>query len=127
MQTMKVTAQRGTEPAVEVDYDMAETLAELAEQFGEEIVFGHAKRSIVIALQGHMRSMMDKGKEEGKDPTTVANSITDSVRGWKPSQKKAPRSTGEKARDILNRLSPAEREELMREYRARGKKEAQAA
>ena len=127
MQLIKVIAQRGDDPSVEVDYDMAENLNELAQQFGEEIIFSHAKRSIVIALQGHMRSMMDKGKEEGKSAADVATAILESARNWKPSQKKAPRSTQEKARDILSRLSPAERQELLGEYSRKKAKGKQAA
>ena len=72
MQTIEVVAKRGTDPDVSVSYDIAETLAELSEQFGEDIVFNHGKRSIVIALQGFMRSMMDQGKEAGNPSQRLA-------------------------------------------------------
>jgi hypothetical protein len=127
MQEIKVTAQRGDDPPVDVNYDMAENLNELAQQFGEEIVFGHAKRSIVIALQGYMRTLMDKGKEDGKSQAEVVDIITEAVKGWKPSQKKAPMSTADKAKDILSRLSPSEREALLNEYRGKAKKQPVAA
>jgi hypothetical protein len=121
MQTVKVVAQRGTEPPVEVDFDIAENLSELTEQFGDEIVFSHAKRSVIIALQGYMRSLMDQQREKGADAATIAATIVDQVRGWKPSQKKAPKTTAEKARDLLTRLSPAERAALVKEFRATGR------
>lgn len=117
MQNMKVTAQRGTEPPVEVDFEMSDNMTELVAQFGEEIVFSHARRSIVIALQGYMRSLMDQGREKGEDPAAIANSIVEAVKTWKPSQKKAPRTVQEKARDILSKLSPADRAQLLKEYR----------
>lgn len=117
MQNMKVAAQRGTEPPVEVEVEMAENLAELVTQFGDDIVFSHARRSIIIALQGYMRSVMDQGREKGADAATIASTITEQVRTWKPSQKKAPKTVTEKARDIISKLSPAERAALLKEYR----------
>jgi len=128
MQTIEVQAQRGSDPPVTVNFEMAENLAELSDQFGEDIVYSHGRRSIVIALQGFMRSIMDQGKEKGEDDATVANRIIEAVQNWKPSQKKAPKSAQEKARDILSRLSPAERQALLKEYRGKTKEaEAQAA
>lgn len=126
MQTMKVAAQRGTEPPVEVEVEMAENLNELVQQFGEEIVFSHARRSVVIALQGYMRSLMDQGREKGEDAATIAQNILSQVTNWKPSQKKAPKSQSEKARDILSRLSPAERQALLKEYRNKAREEQAA-
>lgn len=127
MQTVEVTAERRNGTPVTVSFDIAETLTELVTQFGEEIVFGHGKRSIVIALQGYMRSLMDAGKEAGKSDSEIATAITEAVANWKPSQKKAPKTTQEKARDILGRLSPAERQALLKEYRAsKGGGDAQA-
>lgn len=117
MQNTKVVAQRGTEPPVEVEVELAENLEELVNQYGSDIVFSHAKRSIIIALQGFMRSLMDQGREKGLEASAIADSIVNSVQGWKPSQKKAPKTTQEKARDILSRLSPAERAQLLKEYR----------
>jgi hypothetical protein len=105
---------------------MAENLKELAEQFGEDLIYNHARRSIIIAAQGFMRSIMDQGKEKGKDDATIANEIVEAVRTWKPSQKKAPKSAQEKARDILGRLSPAERQALLKEYRAKAKEQEAA-
>jgi hypothetical protein len=126
MNKVKVSAQRGTDPPVEVDFEVAENLSELTEQFGEDVVFSHGKRSIIIALQGYMRSIMDSGKEAGKSPSDIALEVSSAVVGWKPSQKKAPKSTSEKARDILSRLSPAERQALLKEYRTAKNTGAQA-
>jgi len=128
MQTIEVQARRSSDPPITVNFEMAENLAELSDQFGEDIVYSHGRRSIVIALQGFMRSIMDQGKEKGEDDATVANRIIEAVQNWKPSQKKAPKSAQEKARDILSRLSPAERQALLKEYRGKTKEaEAQAA
>jgi hypothetical protein len=120
MQLNKVVATRGTnEPPVEVEIELADNLQELIGQFGDEVVFSHAKRSVIIALQGYMRSLMDQGREKGQSAAEIASSITEAVRTWKPSQKKAPRSASEKARDLLSRLSPAERAALFKEYRSK--------
>lgn len=127
MQMTKVVAQRGTESPVEVEVEMAENLEELVNQFGTDIVFSHAKRSVIIALQGYMRSLMDQGREKGQDAASIASTIVEQVRTWKPSQKKAPKTTQEKARDILSRLSPAERAALLKEYKSKAKEEPQAA
>lgn len=127
MQLTKVVAQRGTEAPVEVEVDMADTLSELTDQFSADIVFGHAKRSIIIALQGYMRSLMDQGREKGQNSADIANSIVEAVKTWKPSQKRAPKSTQEKARDILSKLGPAERAQLLKEFRAKSKEDQVAA
>lgn len=124
MQVMKVTAQRGSEPPVEVDFELADNLHELISQFGDDIVFSHARRSVVIALQGFMRSLMDQGREKGQNSAEIAETIMEAVKTWKPSQKKAPRTQQEKARDILSKLSPAERAALLKEYRSKPREEA---
>ena len=128
MQTLQVVAQRGTAPSIEVNFDMADNLVELTTQFGDELVYSHAKRSVIIALQGYMRSIMDQETEKGKSQAEIAQIVADAVSSWKPSQKKAPKSTAEKARDILSRLSPAERKALLKDYSGKkGGDEAQAA
>lgn len=119
MQTTKVVAQRGQEAPVEVGFIMAENLDELVSQFTADIVFSHARRSIIIALQGYMRSVMDQGRDKGLDAAAIAENVASSVVGWKPSQKKAPKTQAEKARDILSRLPPAERAALFKEYRSK--------
>lgn len=128
MQTLQVVAQRGTAPSIEVNFDMSENLAELSNQFTEELVYNHAKRSIIIALQGFMRSIMDQETEKGKSQAEIAQTVADAVTQWKPSQKKAAKTTAEKARDILSRLSPAERKALLKDYSSKkGGDEAHAA
>lgn len=127
MQLTKIAAQRGNEPPVEVEVEIADDLEELRQQYGDDVVFSHAKRSVIIALQAYMRSLMDQGREKGQDAATTANTIVEQVRGWKPSQKKAPKTVQEKARDILSKLSPADRALLIKEFRAKKETEAAAA
>lgn len=109
---MKVSAKTTKNPTpVEVDYDFGDTLEQMVENFGKDVVEAHAKGALVITLQAFMRRHIDKG--------TSADKIQDEVAGWKPDVRSAVKlSAVEKASAQLTKLSPQERADLLARLQA---------
>ena len=110
---MQVTAERKGGPAVAVEYDFGDDISALTDKFGSDVVFSHARRSFVVALQSYIRTQIEAGKSPEEIQTAAAN--------WKPGQRKAGKSISERASDMLSKLSPQERAALLKEYKARDK------
>lgn len=96
-----------------VKMQMAENISELMEQFGADVVFSHAKRSIIIALQTSLRGAIKGGKSD-EEVQALAND-------WKPGLKKPAKSPLEKIKEELARLSPEDRKRIASEIRGREK------
>ncbi len=94
-------------PVATVNFAPGETLQELISKFGEGIVFSHARSSVVIALQGYMRSQMKR------DNPPDASGMQALVDTWKPGVRVAGKSNLEKAKGTLAKLSPEDRAELL--------------
>lgn len=107
---MKVSAKRKDGPGVEVDYDFGDDLKTLVANFGEEIVFQHARGSLVVALQGWLRSLLDREKSPAE--------IQKEVKNWKPGQRRQGKTQKEKALDMLSKLSPEDRAALVKQMKA---------
>ena len=112
---MEVTAQinKGDNAgkSVSVQYPLldAADLKTLVENFGETEVFEHAKRSFVVSCQSFLRTQIDAGKtDEG---------IQEAVNEWRPGQKRATKSPGERIAELMAKMSPAEREAMLKEYK----------
>jgi hypothetical protein len=120
MQTIRTTVERQTSgfPPITVEYQMGENLNELLSQFGESVVYTHARRSFVSALQSYVRSMIDKGVDQGSTYEAVLEEVLEGVKTWRPSRRRAKMTDKEKAQAILDRLSPAERMAVFRDYEA---------
>lgn len=105
---MKVSAKTKEKPnPVTVEYNVPEKLADLVKAFGEDVVTAHAKGSIVIGLQAFMRRHIDKNKS--------ATEIQVAVKDWKPGVRDAVKMTAfEKAASSIDKLSPQERQELLK-------------
>lgn len=116
---MEVTAERKGGPSVTVNYNFGEALPELTAAFGDEIVYSHARRSLVVALQSFIRTQIEAGKSQDEIQTAVAD--------WKPGHRKAGKSPQERVHDMLQRMSPADRAALLKEYRSREKERSAAA
>ena len=124
---MQVAAQLGANHAdkpgasATVDYPAldAEDLATLTEHFGEDTVFAHAKRSFVVSLQSYMRTQI----EAGKTPEEIQASCVD----WKPGQKRPGKSPAERVQELMAKMSPSDRESLLKEYVVKGKRQQAAA
>lgn len=97
----------------------ASNLSELVSNFGEDIVFTHAKRSFVVGLQSFIRAQI----ESGKDPSGVQEAVND----WRPGQKRPGKSPAERIQDIMAKLSPEERDAVLKDYGVKSKRERAAA
>lgn len=111
MATTKISAKRQkTGQTVEADFDMPDDLDTLVSKYGKEIVYSHAKGSLVVALQGFMRGQLDRNKSAAEVQTAVAD--------WKPGQRKQGKSPVEKAREQIANLSPEEKAAILKELRS---------
>lgn len=108
---MKVTAKRTNGPSVDVEYDFGGDLDTMVSKFGKDIVFNHAKGSLVVTLQGWLRSQLDM-----KDATPAK--IKEAAKNWKPGQRKQGKSPAEKLRDQLAKVTPEERASILKELKA---------
>lgn len=115
---MEVTAERKGGPSVTVDYDFGETLSDLSNAFGDESVYNHARRSLVVALQSFIRTQIEAGKSQDEIQAAVGE--------WKPGHRKAGKTPQERVHDMLQRMSPADRAALLKEYRSREKERSAA-
>jgi Skp family chaperone for outer membrane proteins len=115
---MQVTAERKEGGSVTVDYDFGENITDLTAKFGDEVVRSHAQRSFVVALQSFMRSQLDQGKSEAE--------IQAAVNEWKPGQRAKGKSAAERVSELLQKMDPAARQALLKEYRAQAKAGATA-
>jgi hypothetical protein len=110
MTPIEVTAEKNsTGASTTATYNLGDTIPELVEQFGEEVVISHVKRSITIALQAFMRVQLDGGKSTEEIQAAVAT--------WKPGVRKAAKTPIERAREEFQRMSPADRAMLIKELR----------
>jgi hypothetical protein len=84
-------------------------LKTLVENFGETEVYEHARRSFVVSLQSFLRTQIDAGKTD--------EAIQEAALEWRPGQKRATKSPSERIADLMSKMSPAEREALLKEYK----------
>jgi hypothetical protein len=103
-----ITAKDGKEgAAVAVEYEISEDLAGLEAAFGAEVIANRASASIIVALQGYMRSLQRQGK--------TAKEIQAAVNEWKPGIKARGKSPQEKLMDQFAGLDPDARKALLKE------------
>lgn len=108
----EVSAKNGQEAkSANATFQIAENLNELSQQFGDEVVFSHAKRSIIIALQTTMRAAIEANKSD-EELQAIVNE-------WKPGLKKPAKSPLDKVRDEIGRMSPEDKKRILKELRER--------
>jgi len=111
MAELQVKAERVNGPSGSVTWNTPDDVNGLVETYGSEIVYSHARRSIIIALQSYIRGMLDDGKSQEEIQTAVNE--------WKPGLRKVGKTPLERARDEISRMSPADRKALAKEIRER--------
>lgn len=116
-----VTAQQQGGTPVSVKYSMPESLEACVTAWGEDVVYSHVRRSIIIALQAYVRLQI-----KGENPKTEQE-IQDMVDVWKPGQRKVGKPAADKVHDLLAKLSPADRSALLMQYKPRTGERKEAA
>jgi len=111
MADIEVKAERTNGSSVTAQWNLGDNVADLISQFGEEVIYSHVRRSLVIAVQAFMRTMLDGGKSPEE--------IQAAVKEWKPGLRRAAKTPIERAREEIARMSPADRAALAKEIRAR--------
>ena len=69
---------------ITVEYDFGDSLEDMKEKFGEEVVKSKVKQKLVIDLQAYVRGLLRAGKTEDE--------ITEAVAAWKPGLSKPKKS-----------------------------------
>ena len=96
---------------VTFEYNVPDKLEDLVKAFGGEVVAAASQDSIVISVQAYARQMLKKGKSEAD--------VLAAVKAWLPNIRNVVKQTAfEKAASSLDKLSPAERAELLKKLQA---------
>lgn len=119
MEEITVTASRQNGESIPAKFSIGQTLDELSQQFGAEIVYSHVRRSLIIALQAFMRTQLDAQKSPEDIQVAVA--------AWKPGVRRAAKTPLERAMEEVARMSPADRAALAKKIRSQGKEDTAVA
>jgi hypothetical protein len=118
--TAELTAKNGNEAkAATVKAQIGENLEELGSQFTPDVVYSHARRSIIIAMQTSIRGMLEQGKGDDEIQATMHD--------WKPGLKRPAKSAIDRVRDEFTRMSPEDRKRILKELRDKASQEAKSA
>jgi hypothetical protein len=99
---------------VSTQYDFGSNLDEAVEKFGEAVVYGVFLDQAVIRLQAMLRRCI-----EGEVPD---KEIPEKVAQWKMTVGGRERkSAAEKVQDLLGKMSPEQKQELLKSLRTPGK------
>jgi hypothetical protein len=108
--TAELTAKNGNEAkGATVKTQIGENLDELGSQFGPDVVYSHARRSIIIAMQTSIRGMLEQGKADEE--------IQQAMSEWKPGLKRPAKTPLDRVRDEFTRMSPEDRKRILKELR----------
>jgi hypothetical protein len=106
----ELTAKNGNEAkASTVKTQIGENIEELGGQFGNDVVYSHARRSIIIAMQTSIRGMLEQGKSDAEIQAQMAE--------WKPGLKRPAKTPLDRVRDEFTRMSPEDRKRILKELR----------
>lgn len=79
MSEVQISAKKdvnGEERSAMITYDFGDTIAEMTDKFGEEVVKSNAIRNFKITAQAAIRRMLEAGKSQEE--------IQDAFSAWKP-------------------------------------------
>lgn len=106
----EVTVSTKESEDIKFPYVFGETLEQMVEVFGLEVVTAKALNGLTVAVQGHARGMIKSGKD--------AAAILEEMKTWKPGEPRVTVSAEDKARKVLEGLTPEQRAALLKEYKA---------
>lgn len=97
--------------SVAADIDFGANLAETVKKFGESVVHKQAVAAMTVAFQGWLRSQGAQGKK--------ADEIQTAANTWKPGERKITKSPQEKLKELLASMSPEDRAQVLKDYKAK--------
>lgn len=126
MKEMDVSAKIGKDGTpITIKFNLGETLAELVEQYTENVIYQHARSSIVVALQGYMRSKIDPERDGG--PMTqeelqsdISGDGSEDKPGWRPGIRQPGKSAAERVKEQFSKMDPELRRALLAELAGGG-------
>lgn len=114
MSAITTKAPKAGDRQITVNYDLGEGLQEKVKLFGEQIVDSHAESSITVALQGIVRTALEKGVPD--------EDIHKLIAGWKPGVKTRIAMNAEEAFfSQFAAMSPEEQAQKIKEFQDRAK------
>lgn len=105
----KVTKGDRAGQVFSAEYDMPQSIDEAVERFGHDVVYSNFRGAITIAVQSVMRTAIMKDDASPE-------SVQEAVDKYQPKLRAEGKSLTEKAEDILSRLTPEERAEILKQY-----------
>jgi hypothetical protein len=106
----EMTAKNGNEAkSASVKVGVGENLQELGAQYGTDVVYSHARRSIIIAMQTSIRAALEAGKSQDEIQAAMAD--------WKPGVKRPTKTAMDRVREELQRMSPEDKKRILKELR----------
>ncbi len=108
----KITSGDAAGKASTVKYDIPESLDELVKRFTDKVVVAHVRSSFIIALQSFLRGLL----KAGKSPADIQKAVSE----WKPGLRTPGKSTMDKIKDNVSKLSADERKALLADLKAQG-------
>lgn len=108
--TVKITSgdQKGAEASF--NYDLPATLKEAIDTLSEPVVEAFAIRAIVVAVQGHARSMLNSKKSEAE--------IQAAMDSWTPGMPRQTKSNEERFDELWDKMSPEDRAAIQKRMKA---------
>ena len=114
MKNLTISAKLGkTGEEHSIKMPFPETLDEMVDVWGEEVVYGQAKANIIVGLQGNIRSRV--GSE--KDPKEGA-ALQESFADYKPGIRQPGVARVEKLKERISKMSPEQKAALLAELTA---------
>jgi len=106
---IQVSTKEGA--SVKVNYDIGETVNENVNLFGEEVCNDALRASLILRVQGRVRSMINSGKAEAE--------IQEAIGAWKIgiTTRKGVSPT-EKIKGLYGKMSVEERNAVLKELKA---------
>ena len=95
-----------------VTYDLPDSLEDLVERFGEQVIVNQAKANITIGLQNFIRSTSRPDKDGN---VKTDEEVQAAVTAWMPGTRAPAKSKTEKAKELFAALTPEQRAELLAE------------
>jgi hypothetical protein len=118
MKELTISAKIGTDgkPA-QVTKELGENLDELVGQYGHDVIYAHAKSSIVVAAQGKIRTLIDPEREGG---ALEGQALQEEMDKWTPGIRKPGKSAAEKVKEQFGKMDPELRRQLLAELAGDG-------
>lgn len=108
---ISVTTGAKTGNPVTTEVDLGDSLQDMIDKFGEQVVYDRALRSLKISFQSWVMGQLQAGKSKDE--------IQKEAKDWKPGNRKRGRTPAERLKDELAKMTPEEQQEFFKQYKAK--------